>query len=184
MPMMKSSIATTSAVALSTTPAPSATLPLVMRTRAMVAPSSETTEAIERPLVAVTGANETPMRLPVTSKASTLVVLGRSTSVKTTPKPFVVAFVVVPLTKKSTSVISLPIGAEDLVAGEGLEARQVRRVEGAEAQRQAHAGVGGADLEARAGRAEDDAVAGQEAIGRHDVGRGLGIVDAVPARCS
>ena len=122
------------------------------------------------------------MRLPVTSKASTLVVSGRSTSVKTTPKPFVVAFVCGAVDEEVDVGDVAADGAEDLVAGEGLEARQVRRVEGAEAQR-AGRGRGRRELTSKPlpGVRKTTPLPARKRSGGMTFGADCGVVDAVPA---
>ena len=85
----------------------SAWVPLVMRTRPIGV--SETIEAMETPVSTDGGAKDVPMGLPRTSKASSLLEVGVSTSVNATRNPFVVAGTAGALgTWKSTSTTLEP----------------------------------------------------------------------------
>src|SRR5690242_12963894 len=103
---MKSSMATTSVVG-GLSFGPSAELPLVMRTLPTRSPALNTTPRNDSPLFDV-GAKNVPSELPLISKNWMLVVLARSTSVKTTPKPLVNAITLLPGTKKLTATTLLP----------------------------------------------------------------------------
>src|SRR5207247_7432439 len=82
-------------------------LPLVIRTREIRSPALKNTPKKESPLLAV-GTKEVPRDVLLALKYSIEVVPAKSTSVKTAPKPFVVAGVLLPGTKKLTSRMLLP----------------------------------------------------------------------------
>src|SRR5206468_4406760 len=81
--------------------------PLVIRTREIRSPALKNTPKKESPLLAV-GTKEVPRDVLLALKYSIEVVQAKSTSVKTAPKPFVVAGVLLPGTKKLTSRMLLP----------------------------------------------------------------------------
>src|SRR5207249_9031016 len=87
---------------------PSMELPLVIRTREIRSPALKNTPKKERPLLAVGTKEGVPSNALLVSKYCMDVTLGRSTSVKTAPKPLTVAGVVLPGTKKLTSRTLLP----------------------------------------------------------------------------
>src|SRR5437773_11280373 len=103
---MKSSITTTSTFGASL--GPSMELPLVIRTREIRSPALKNTPKKERPLLAVGTKEGVPSDALLASKYCMDVMLRRSTSVKTAPKPLTVAGVLLPGTKKLTSRMLLP----------------------------------------------------------------------------
>src|SRR5262245_6715640 len=103
---MKSSSATTSESEVSS--GPSAVLPVVIRTRKME--SVKVTPRNDSPLLKAGTAND-PSEAFNASKNSNCVTFIRSTSVNTAPNPNTVAGVLVPGSKKNTSVTLLPSGA-------------------------------------------------------------------------
>ena len=105
---MKSSITTTS-VPDGASFGPSAEFPLVIRTRPTRSPALKTTpRKLKFSLPIKAGTKKVPRELFISSKNWIDVVERLSTSVKTAPKPEVVAGVVEPGTKKLTSTMVLP----------------------------------------------------------------------------
>ncbi len=86
-------------------------MPLVIRARAIRSPSSKETPTNEsEPSPAVAGAVNSPSSSPFGPVSFSFAEPSASTSVKTTPKPFVLAGVSVPGTRNRVSVIVLSIG--------------------------------------------------------------------------
>jgi hypothetical protein len=89
----------------------------VIRTRAIRSPALNRTPANDWVAVpAAAGTANVPRLFVAASKNSMLVVLARSTSVKTAPKALTVAGVVVPGTKKKISTILLLTAVNSLCA--------------------------------------------------------------------
>ncbi len=95
---------------------PNGPLPVVIRTRAIRSPALATPPTNDRPpsVTLSLGANSVRIKLLLASKNSNFVVFGKSTSLKTAPKPATVAGVapLLPGIEKVASVMLLPSGVK------------------------------------------------------------------------